>query len=301
MNNSDDNLLSGAHDKETLVEGHTCFVDVKGKLIAFRIVGSGEPLLLCNRYWGYLDSWDPMFINSLASMFTVITFDYSGLGLSTGRISYDHKALAHDIRDLALALNFDKIIIGGWSTGGLPAQAFAMTFPEMVSHVVLIGTAPTGKNSFPVEQQFYNARRRRTALREQLAEFAATESAEKSHADMERLGHYTRLAADFADTEPEQVCESLFEANQDNESYADCCAVREQLKLTTTPILVISGDHDLVFPVENWYSLLKELPTTHLIVLPQTGHRPHCQFPDTVAQYIATFVQHVPVEAMNQA
>ena len=36
---------------------------------------------------------------------------------------------------------------------------------------------------------------------------------------------------------------------------ADWQRVREALMTTSLPILIISGDHDISFPVENWYAL----------------------------------------------
>lgn len=66
---------------------------------------------------------------------------------------------------------------------------------------------------------------------------------------------------------------------------------RARLTSTTTPLLVISGDHDLVCPVENWYALTRELPTLHLVVLPRSGHGPQHEFPEFVADYITTFIR----------
>jgi pimeloyl-ACP methyl ester carboxylesterase len=43
-------------------------------------VGKGKPIVLCHRFRGVLDLWDPAFIGSLAAEgFLVVTFDYSGL------------------------------------------------------------------------------------------------------------------------------------------------------------------------------------------------------------------------------
>ena len=66
---------------------------------------------------------------------------------------------------------------------------------------------------------------------------------------------------------------------------------RDKLKATTTPILVISGDHDISFAVENWFALLRELATTQIIVFPHTGHAPQHQFPELTAKYISNFIE----------
>ena len=74
---------------------------------------------------------------------------------------------------------------------------------------------------------------------------------------------------------------------------ADEYGILEKLKATTKPLLVISGDHEIVFPVGNWYALTRVLPTMQLIVFPQAGHGPQLQHPETCAQYIRTFVQTI--------
>jgi pimeloyl-ACP methyl ester carboxylesterase len=63
------------------------------------------------------------------------------------------------------------------------------------------------------------------------------------------------------------------------------------LKSTTTPILHIGGDHDLIFPVENWYALNEQLPTLQLLTFPRAGHGPQHQHPEASAEHIATFVR----------
>jgi pimeloyl-ACP methyl ester carboxylesterase len=66
---------------------------------------------------------------------------------------------------------------------------------------------------------------------------------------------------------------------------------RAKLKATTTPILVISGDHDISFPVEDWYELSRELPTVRHVVFSQSGHGPQHQFPEAAAELVAGFVR----------
>jgi pimeloyl-ACP methyl ester carboxylesterase len=101
------------------------YLESNGRRLAYRSIGHGSPLVLCTRFRGNLDLWDPLFLDALAANgFRVITFDYSGLGLSTGQPSYDPVALARDAHDLVEGLGLERFAIGGWSLGGLAAQAF---------------------------------------------------------------------------------------------------------------------------------------------------------------------------------
>ncbi|MEZ4588499.1 MAG: hypothetical protein R2909_19135 [Gemmatimonadales bacterium] len=42
---------------------------------------------------------------------------------------------------------------------------------------------------------------------------------------------------------------------------ADPTDARAALAATRIPILAVSGDHDIVFPVENWFALNRKAPT----------------------------------------
>ena len=55
---------------------------------------------MINRFRGTLDTWDPAFLDALASRYNVITIDYSGTGLSTGTCAADVLSMAKDVKDV---------------------------------------------------------------------------------------------------------------------------------------------------------------------------------------------------------
>jgi pimeloyl-ACP methyl ester carboxylesterase len=276
----------------TAVDAPTQLAESNGRRLAYRSLGNGEPIVLCNRFRGILDTWDPAFLDGLARSFNVITFDYSGLGRSTGDASYDPRSLAKDAIDLADALGLDTFIAGGWSLGGLAAQTLVALHPDRVSHAVLIGTGPPGAVTHPAEQIFYD-----TALKpvndladetilffEPLSESSRT-AARESH---DRIAARTQ---DLSVPIPPEVYMRLLTENAGPEIFPDRSRVRDFLSSTTMPVLVISGDHDIVFPIENWFALVRSLPTTQVISLPRAGHGPQHQFPAAVVDYITTFIR----------
>src|ERR1700752_3654727 len=128
-------MMSPVTSQPNAVSAPNRYVEVSGRKLAYRIVGSGYPIVLCQRFRGNMDSWDPAFLDGLASHgFQVIIFDYSGIGLSTGARTYSPPSLAKDAIELIGALGLRKVVIGGWSVGGIAAQiVFAMAGPK-VSH-----------------------------------------------------------------------------------------------------------------------------------------------------------------------
>ena len=113
------------------------------------------PIILVNRFRGNLDTWDLGFLDALASKFNIMIIDYSGIGLSTGPCAADILSMAIDVKNVAEALKLTKIIIAGWSLGGLVAQTVITQYLELVSHAILIGTTPPGKNTSIPEKLFW--------------------------------------------------------------------------------------------------------------------------------------------------
>jgi pimeloyl-ACP methyl ester carboxylesterase len=87
--------------KINAVNSETQFAELSGRVIAYRSIGTGSTIILINRFRGTLDTWDPLFLDLLAEKHQVITFDYSGIGYSTGTLPTDIKEVAKDVKDLA--------------------------------------------------------------------------------------------------------------------------------------------------------------------------------------------------------
>lgn len=270
----------------------TELAEVKGRKIAFRLIGHGEPLILCARFRGNLDCWDPAFLDELAKKFTVITFDYSGFGASTGSPASTMEDFAQDVLDLADYLSYNRFMLCGWSFGGGVAQTLAMLYEQRVSHLILIGTRPPGKPSHEAEQLFYDTAwiSDNTLEHEYILFFepawpASREAAQRSH---------NRIARRMEDPDvfiPAPLWDFYAKGFQ---SFAeDKGGILDKLKNTTIPVLVISSDHEICFPPENWFELNRQLPTTQVIVLPKTGHGVHHEHPELIGQYITSFASNI--------
>lgn len=268
------------------------FIEVGDRRLAYRSIGSGQPIVLCTRFRGNMDTWDPAFLDALAAQgFRVITFDYSGLGLSTGTPDYNPAALAADANDLMEALELSEVVIGGWSLGGLAAQIVIAMDAQRLSHGVLIGTGPPGPSVKAPEQLFYDtARIPVNSFEDEVILFfepaspASREAARRSH---ERIAMRT---ADRSVPVPVEFAVAYL-GNAPRTPIFPADAVLEALKVTDIPVLHIGGDHDIVFPVENWYALNGQLPTVQLLTYPRAGHGPQHEHPEASAAHMAAFVR----------
>lgn len=282
-------------ERATALSAPNQLVEVGGRTLAFRTFGTGPNLVLCIRLRGTMDMWDPLFLDSLARSFTVTVFDYSGLGRSTGTPSYSKADMARDVNDLVDALDLGKIVIGGWSLGGFAAQVFAATYPEKVSHVLAIATMPPGLMVKPSEPLFFEvATKPDYSSEDEYILFFEPESA-RSRA----LGDASiaRIAArrDVLDhpTPPEIMNAAMWASNDPSTPFPDPDgAYTSFFQTTEIPVLALCGDHDLVFPVENWHAVSDIWPSLFVTTYPECGHGPQHQYPEMAADLIASFVRN---------
>lgn len=282
-------LLAINAEAQTALNSKTEFAEINGKKLAYRTIGKGQPIVLVNRFRGTLDTWDPLFLDKLAENYKVITFDFTGIGSSSGTLPTDVIAVATDIKDLADHLKLKTIYLLGWSYGGTIAQVATIQYPQLISHSVLIGTGPPGKNDMPLEKAFLErALKPINNEEDEVVLFFEPTSAESIKAS--KLSH-DRIAKRL-DVSKIPSTQAVFDLYfKGGAGYReDKANFREQLKTTKTPILVISGDHDISFAVENWFALNRQLPTAQIIVYPQTGHAPQHQYPELTVNYITNFI-----------
>lgn len=277
-------------DSISAVNSRTQYAEVNGRKLAYRSIGTGSPLILCQRFRGTLDDWDPAFLDELAKTYTVITFDYTGIASSTGTRNTTILGFANDVKDLAAALKLDKFIIGGWSFGGTVAQIVITQFPGLASQAILIGTGAPGKMNYATDPLFIQTSAKPVNDFEDFVILFFEPVSQLSRAAAK--ASFDRISARTIDKEillPPDVFQYYHKAFTDY--LADPYNARQQLTKTTTPMLVISSDHEVAFPVENWFELNRQLPSMQLIVMPQSGHGPHHQYPVLVANYIRSFIE----------
>lgn len=115
------------------VRGHTCVYERDGQgpdLVLLHSVG-----LSTRAGWRHQ-------VEALARHFTVLRYDFRGLGESSrGEHALGVETFAADLDDLLRQLGIARAALMGVSLGGFVAQEFALAHPDQVSALVLVSTA----------------------------------------------------------------------------------------------------------------------------------------------------------------
>jgi len=133
--------LSQAPGLINSVSSDTGYVLVDGGKLFYELSGTGENIVLLHDGMVNREIWDEQF-PLLAKSYRVVRYDRRGYGKSSDpEMKYSH---IEDLNRLFVQLNIDRAVIFGMSSGGRLAIDFALTYPEKVEGLVLVGAVVSG-------------------------------------------------------------------------------------------------------------------------------------------------------------
>lgn len=126
-----------------------------GVHIAYAIIGQGPVILMPAHWVSHLEvEWENpnyrAFMKKVADKYTIVRYDKHGCGLSD-RERTDF-SLEKELQDLKLIIDHLKLrrfILFGFSMGGSTSIAYAVKYPQRVSHLILYGAYIRGIISRP--------------------------------------------------------------------------------------------------------------------------------------------------------
>lgn len=236
--------------------------------LAFRAFGreGGVPLVLCQRFRGTLDDWDPAFLTALAAHRRVILFDSAGIGRSGGEVPTSIAGMAQVAADFIRALDLGPIDLLGWSLGGLVAQQVALDHAPLVRRLIVAGSSPGGIADGP--QQHPRVREVMTHPVNGEADFLFLFFPETETARAAGKAHLARLPTG-ADRGPPVSPQSFM--NQII-AFSQWAGVRERLGELRIPVLAANGQHDVMIPACRSYVLGQEVADGKTVLYPDAGH-----------------------------
>ena len=237
---------------------------------AYRRVGNrGDiPLVLGNYFAANMDNWDPLIVDGLAADRDVITFDYPGIGASTGTTPANVTDFAEDCVGFLDTLGLTTVDFLGFSLGGMVAQQIASSHPAMLRRIILCGTGPRGGEKMTFTELSIDELNDPAAL-VLTALFAPSDASQAAgHAYLDRLNR----------REVDRDAPVTMTA-----AAAELRAIREWGEIPTTdryamlstirqPTLIVHGAKDIVVDPVNAIVLEENLCDARLLILPDASH-----------------------------
>lgn len=250
----------------------TRFVEGDGLRFAYRMLGpaSGLPLVLCHRFRGIMDDWDPALVDGLAARRRVVLFDSAGVGLSTGETPDNIKGMAGKAVEFIRRIGFTSVDVLGFSLGGYVAQIVALDHPGLVRRLVLAGTGPGGGEGFiPAGPEIRQIAGRPTlGLEEYLKLFFCPSPTSQAAGRL-----YWQRLHERPQREPPVSRATLKAQTAAVVAWAEGRgSALARLNEIAQPVLVANGNDDVMVPTANSFVMARKIRNAMLIVYPDAGH-----------------------------
>lgn len=115
-----------------------------------QILGKGEPFVILHGFLGMSDNWKTLGTRWAEDGYEVHLLDQRNHGRSFHSDEFSYEVMAEDLKNYCDEHNLKKIILLGHSMGGKVAMQFAVTYPEMVSKLII---ADIGPKAYPQHHQ----------------------------------------------------------------------------------------------------------------------------------------------------
>jgi pimeloyl-ACP methyl ester carboxylesterase len=245
---------------------------------AYRRVGnrSDIPLVLANYFAANMDDWDPLIVDGLAVDRDVITFDYPGIGCSSGTTPATVAELAVDCVAFLHALGLTTVDFLGFSLGGMVAQQIASSDPELIRRMILCGTGPRGGEKLTFTELAIDELADPVAL---LLNSFFTPSEASQAAGHEYLD---RLSRRKADRDKPVATDAAVSQLGTIRGWGEIPTTDRYAMLTTIrqPTLIVHGTKDVVVDSVNAVILERHLSDATLLMLPDASHGAQSQYAD---------------------
>jgi pimeloyl-ACP methyl ester carboxylesterase len=129
------------------------FVDARGVLVCYRMLGQGSPLVVVHGGPGASHDYFLPYLLPLARRHKLIFIDERGSGRSERleeASGYTVENMVEDVEAVRQALKLGRISLLGHSHGGVPAQAYALKYQANLTHLILCSTFHSTSRMNPV-------------------------------------------------------------------------------------------------------------------------------------------------------
>ncbi len=248
------------------------------------IIGTGSaPNLVLIHGWGMSSAVFAPLIKPLSKVFTLHLVDLPGMGASRPIEPYHLHALADAVGESIPG----KANVLGWSLGGLVAQRIAISQPDRIRRLILVGATPCFVNhadwQHGVNPAAFDdfARKVNENYQATILQFLTLQCMGASDARATTRLLRTALASKPAPTQT--TLKRALQVLLDSDLRTEIAHIRK-------PTLLIHGDRDTLAPLAAAHWLSQNLPAGFLRVIAGASHAPflshQTQFIEALTQFL---------------
>lgn len=251
--------------------------------------GTGHAVVLVHGFSVPYFIWDPTFRALSEAGLPVVRYDLYGRGYSDRpRVAYDLGLFVRQLLELIDALELPQVDLVGLSMGGPIVSAFKVAHATRVRRIVLID--PVGAQAMPLSF---------------LYRLAALPGISEAALAIFGTRYMVRgVASDFFDKELVELFQERYKTQMEFKGFkrAIISSLRHHMlgsfreiyaRLGNLPsqTLIIWGQNDRTVPFAQSAELVELLPGAVIYAVPDCGHVPHYEKPETVNPRLVDFLR----------
>tara|TARA_B100000678_G_C18120913_1_gene466607 strand:- start:215 stop:967 length:753 start_codon:yes stop_codon:yes gene_type:complete len=240
--------------------------------------GSGFPLVLVHGFLGSSEMWEPQ-INFFKNYFRVIVPDLPGFGKSKEVKSHNSiQSIANLLLKCLEEKKIDKFYLLGHSMGGMIVQEMAKKSGNKISKLICYSTGPRGE----MPGRFETVDQSRDNLKKNGLEIMARNIAKTWFVKGENAKYFDICINAGKQASIETVDNALI-------AFKNWNGV-DTLKNIKNKTLIVWGDKDKSYNLEQIKTLEKNIPNSSLIVFNNCAHNIHLEEPEKFNNTIKHFL-----------
>jgi proline iminopeptidase len=265
---------------------------INGTELYYITAGEGIPCLVMHGGLGFDHTYLHPWLDPLGDTLHLIYYDHRGNGRSgrPPKETMTHAQFAADAEALVLHLGFDKVAVIGHSYGGFIALEFALRYPQRVSHLILLDTAPAFSYS---EEIVENARRQGATdeVIEVLQEDWSTDEEMRQKFPIIWPLYFKNFDADICARLLENSIITTVGGARDGELSA--YNVVPRLSEIRIPTLILVGRYDFICPPSQAHILHEGIANSELVIFENSGHLPYVEEAEAFFKTIRDWIKRI--------
>lgn len=257
--------------------------------------GSGPRVVMQHGFASSTYTWENVATLLNQRGYHVYALDLKGFGWSDKPLDapYDAVSLMEDVNQWMESLGLCQTIFVGNSLGGAIAVLMSAKYPQRIEKMVLIGAG-----GYPIKKPMVI----------KLAQLPLSDMGVKVifgpwfvRSNLKGVMYDdTKITEERVMAYYKRMCTQNALAAQIKTARAvdfdDPNPIMAAAKNNPTPALIIWGENDQWIPLDVGYRFRADMPNALLHVIPQCGHIPQEEKPETTAQLILDYVEGRPIE-----
>ncbi len=259
------------------------FKDVQGVKLYYRIVGSGEPIVMVHGGPGSNMLHLLPYCDTLANWYKLIYYDQRGCGKSSqlkDSQTVSWKDHVEDLEAIRKSFGLEKVTLFGHSWGGGLVMLYAITYPGRVKRLIISNSMPPYEGDWKREMAVIEDEHElRFRVKEKLQALEQSGLRRRNPSAYYRRYSEIKSWRIFSDTtdavktvhtiEPCPLVNYLTWESLGNYDF------RGELQKLTIPVLIIHGEEDII-PLRYAQELHKLIPRSEFVVT-RKGHQPYIE------------------------